>query len=194
MQHLEETLLTFSQSLSYSLLLSLLLSVFLPLFLCLSLSLYLSLSLFSSSFAALLSSTIYSYKLNFQLKQISQNTFQYQMPPADLLLHLLLPVLLLLLLLLLLLPLPSHRKVRTLPHGRIERRATGVTFFKLGNKFLISLLVVLPRCRAKDIFNKSFSSTLRNAKTRQSHTHTHRHRERERRMRAYEIYIRQIDD
>jgi len=105
--------------------------------------------------------TIYSCKLNFQLKQISQNTFQYLSPwhflfstvvegarhPA------------------------SKFSLREMPcgsqgtnvyiyiHGYAGYtytyiQATGVTFFKLGNKFLISLLVVLPGCRrrAKDIF------------------------------------------
>lgn len=58
---------------------------FLSLSLSLSLAFYFSLSHSSlpSLLPTLLSSTIYSYKLNFQLKQISQNTFQYQMPPAD---------------------------------------------------------------------------------------------------------------
>lgn len=148
--------------------------------------------------------TIYSRKLNFQLKQISQNTFQYLRPG---LLSLFLacrqtrrcsaqlspqpsalspqisdlrprqPI-----------KLPIEGNALRVPRNKCTVRcalransrmhgATGVTFFKLGNKFLISLLVVLPlrcccrsrcrcRCRrAKDIFNKSLSSTSRNAKT-----------------------------
>lgn len=111
--------------------------------------------------------TIYSRKLNFQLKQISQNTFQYLRPgllslflacrqsrrcsaqpsvlsPQSSDLRPRQPI-----------KLPIEGNALRVPRNKCTvccvlralshmHRATGVTFFKLGNKFLISLLVVFP--------------------------------------------------